>query len=75
MLIDQGTPDKLLFEKALELDPAHERARSALASLEDQVEPQKDCTKRYIAAAGLGLAALLAMILLARRKQPNAAAV
>lgn len=68
VLMDQGTPDKLLFKKALDLDPTHERAKIALASLDDQVAPKKDWTKRYIAAAGLGLAALLAMILLYRRK-------
>ncbi len=68
VLLDQGTPDKLLFKKALDLDPSHERAKIALASLADDVAPQKDFTKRYAAAAGLGLAALLAMILLYRRK-------
>ena len=68
VLMDQGTPDKLLFKKALDLDPSHERAKIALASLDDHVAPQKDFTKRYAAAAGLGLAALLAMILLYRRK-------
>ncbi len=68
VLMDRGTPDKLLLKKAIELDPSHERARAALASLDDQVAPKKDWTKRYIAAAGLGLAALLAMILLYRRK-------
>ena len=68
VLMQQGTPDKLLFKKALELDPSHERAKSALASLDDQVAPKKDWTNRYIAAAGIGLAALLAMILLVRRK-------
>lgn len=68
VLLDQGTPDKLLFKKALDLDPNHERARTALASLADDVAPQKDFRKRYAAAAGLGLAALLAMILLFRRK-------
>ncbi len=68
VLMDQGTPDKLLFKKALDLDPTHERAKIALASLDDQVAPKKDWTKRYVAAAGLGLAALLAMILLYRRK-------
>ena len=68
VLMRQGTPDKLLFKKALDLDPTHERARSALASLDDQAAPKKDWTNRYIAAAGIGLAALLAMILLYRRK-------
>jgi tetratricopeptide (TPR) repeat protein len=68
VLMDRGTPDKLLLKKAIELDPSHERARAALVSLEDQVAPQKDSTKRYFAAAGLGLAALLAMILIYRRK-------
>jgi len=68
VLMDEGTPDKLLFKKALDLDPGHERARTALASLDDQVAPQKDWTKRYVAAGALGLVALLAMILLYRRK-------
>lgn len=74
LLMDRGTPDKLLLKKAIELDPSHERARAALASLEDQVAPKKDQTKRYAAAAGLGLAALLAMILLYRRRPPKAEA-
>lgn len=68
VLMDRGTPDKLLLKKAIELDPSHERARAALASLDDQVAPKKDATKRYAAAAGLALAALLAMILIYRRK-------
>jgi tetratricopeptide (TPR) repeat protein len=68
VLMDRGTPDKLLLKKALELDPSHERAQAALTSLEDRAAPQKDWTKRYVAAAGLGLAALLAMILIYRRK-------
>ncbi|MBK8253611.1 MAG: hypothetical protein IPK82_13210 [Polyangiaceae bacterium] len=73
LLLDQGTPDKLLFKKALELDPTHERARIALASLEDRVAPKKDSSQRYIVAGSIFLAALIAMILLFRKKPTSKA--
>ena len=71
VLIEQGTPDKFSFKRALELDPTHAGAREALASLEDQVVERKGHLNRYIAAGGVGLAALVAMLLIARRRAPT----
>jgi tetratricopeptide (TPR) repeat protein len=69
LLIEQGSPDKFLLTKALELDPTHEGAKRALASLEQKVVERQSNLRRYVAAAGVGLAALIAMILLARRRR------
>jgi tetratricopeptide (TPR) repeat protein len=66
--VAQGTPDKTAFERALALDPAHERARRALAGLEDKAIERQTHYQRYAAAGGIGLFAIVAMILLARRK-------
>ncbi|MGK4001316.1 hypothetical protein WMF31_01730 [Sorangium sp. So ce1036] len=66
LLIERGTPDKFVLERALELDPAHAGAREALASLADKVVEQKSQTDRYIAAGAVGLAAMLAMLFIAR---------
>jgi hypothetical protein len=69
-LIARGTPDKFPLTKALELDPTNTRAKKALADLEqERIEPKKSSLHRYVAAGAVGLVALLAMILLARRKQ------
>jgi tetratricopeptide (TPR) repeat protein len=70
VLIEQGTPDNFSFKRALELDPAHDSAREAFASLEDQVVERKSYLHRYVAAGGIGLAALIAMALLVRRRPP-----
>jgi tetratricopeptide (TPR) repeat protein len=67
ILIEQGSADRFLLTRALELDPGHDRARRALASLEEKAVPRQSNLHRYAAAAGVGLAALIAMILLARR--------
>jgi tetratricopeptide (TPR) repeat protein len=66
--IAQGMPDKTAFERALSLDPSHDRARKALASLEDKVVERQTHYHRYAAAGGIGVFAILAMILLWRRK-------
>jgi tetratricopeptide (TPR) repeat protein len=66
--VDRGAPDKTAFQRALALDPGHERAQKALASLEDQVVERQSRLPRYAAAGGVGLLAVLAMILLARRR-------
>jgi tetratricopeptide (TPR) repeat protein len=71
LLIAQGTPDKFAFKRALELDPAHAGAREALTSLEDRVVQRKGSLNRYLAAGGVGLAALLAMLFLARGRKPG----
>ncbi|HMY14833.1 MAG TPA: hypothetical protein PKA58_00830 [Polyangium sp.] len=68
-LIEKGTPDKFPLQKALEIDPKHERAKQALADLEqERVAPKKSYMKRYVAAGGVGFAALIAMIALVRIK-------
>lgn len=68
-LIDKGTPDKFPLTKAIEIDPTHERAKRALAELEhERVVPKKSFLKRYIAAGGVGFAAIIAMIALVRIK-------
>lgn len=69
LLIEQGKPDKFILKRALELDPAHAGAREALASLDDPVVERKSQTPRYLAAGGVGLAALVAMLLLGRRRR------
>jgi tetratricopeptide (TPR) repeat protein len=68
-LIEKGTPDKFPLTKAIEIDPTHERAKRALAELEqERVAPKKSFVRRYLAAGGVGFAALLAMIVLVRIK-------
>lgn len=75
-LIEKGTPDKFPLQKAIEIDPTHERAKRALAELDqERVAPKKSFVKRYVAAGGVGFAALIAMIALVRikpRKRPEA---
>ncbi|WP_437598745.1 hypothetical protein [Sorangium sp. So ce590] len=72
LLIDRGTPDKFVLERALELDPGHAGARAALVSLGDKVAERKSQKNRYIAAGAVGFVALLAMFFLARRRSDPA---
>ncbi|MGK3999233.1 hypothetical protein [Sorangium sp. So ce1024] len=72
LLIERGTPDKFVLERAIELDPAHAGAKAALASLGDKVVERKSQTNRYIAAGAVGLAAMLAMFFIARRRSDPA---
>ncbi|WP_437936761.1 hypothetical protein [Sorangium sp. So ce341] len=72
LLIDRGTPDKFVLERAIELDPGHAGARAALASLGDKVAERKSQKNRYIAAGAVGFAALLAMFFIARRRSDPA---
>jgi tetratricopeptide (TPR) repeat protein len=66
--VERGTPDRTAFDRALALDPSHEGARRALASLEDKAIQQQSHLQRYVGAAAIGVAALLAMILMMRRR-------
>ncbi|WP_437588736.1 hypothetical protein [Sorangium sp. So ce1000] len=68
LLIERGTPEKFVLERALELDPSHAGARAALASLGDKVAERKSQTNRHIAAGAVGLAAVLSMFFIARRR-------
>ncbi|AUX47865.1 hypothetical protein SOCE26_093910 [Sorangium cellulosum] len=72
LLIERGAPDKFVLERALELDPTHAGAREALASLADKVAERKSHTSRHVAAGAVGLAALLAMVIIARRRSDPA---
>ena len=69
--VDRGAPDKTAFQKALAIDPQHAASKQALAALEDQVVERQSQMPRYAAAGGIGLVALIAMILLARRRPPT----
>ncbi|MDC0683998.1 hypothetical protein [Sorangium atrum] len=68
LLIERGTPDKFVLERAIELDPSNAGARAALASLGDKVAERKSQTNRHIAAGAVGLAAVLSMFFIARRR-------
>ena len=68
--VDRGAPDKTAFQKALTIDPQHVASKQALAALEDKVVERQSQMPRYAAAGGIGLVALIAMILLARRRPP-----
>ncbi|WP_437712548.1 hypothetical protein WMF45_43495 [Sorangium sp. So ce448] len=68
LLIERGTPDKFVLERAIELDPSHAGARAALTSLGDKVAERKSQTNRHIAAGAVGLAAVLSMFFIARRR-------
>ncbi|WP_437778453.1 hypothetical protein [Sorangium sp. So ce1097] len=72
LLIERGTPDKFVLERAIELDPDHAGAKAALASLGDKVAERKSQTNRYAAAGAVGLAAMLAMFFIARRRSDPA---
>lgn len=69
--VDRGAPDKTAFQKALTIDPQHAASKQALAALEDKVVERQSQMPRYVAAGGIGLVALIAMILLARRRPPT----
>jgi tetratricopeptide (TPR) repeat protein len=71
--VEQGAPDRTAFERALTLDPASECARRGLASLEEKALERQSYTKRYAGAVAVGVAALIAMLVLARRR-PRASA-
>jgi tetratricopeptide (TPR) repeat protein len=66
--IERGAPDRTAFERALTLDPSHDRARQGLASLEDRAAEQQSQLRRYGGPTAIGAATLLAMILLMRRR-------
>jgi hypothetical protein len=67
-LLAQDVVDQVLFQRALELDPANARARDALQTVElGQLEKQS-LVYRYAAAAAIGLVALLAIAVITLRR-------
>jgi HEAT repeat protein len=75
-LIDAGTPDRFLIERAIELDPTNEDARALLGSLEERAVKKQSRTQRYVGAAAIALVAVVGMVVVAlwprRRKRPSA---
>jgi tetratricopeptide (TPR) repeat protein len=65
-LIENGTPDRFILERALRLDPNNERARKALDAIEQAGATRQKGVKRYLAALGIGVLALVLMVLVAR---------
>jgi hypothetical protein len=68
--VERGTPDRSAFERALALAPTHERARRGLAALDAPAVERQSHLQRYVGAGAIGVAALVAMILLVRRRPP-----
>jgi tetratricopeptide (TPR) repeat protein len=68
-LIEEGTPDRFLLERAIDLDPNNDKAKQLLASLEDRSVQRQHRSQRYLAAVIVGLLATVAMVLLARRRR------
>jgi len=65
-LAEAGTPDRFLVRHALELDPTNEPARKLLATLESSSAERQGRSGRMLGALGVGLAALVALVLMAR---------
>jgi hypothetical protein len=70
-LIEAGTPDRFLLERAVELDPSNDKAKQLLSSLEEQSVKRQHRSQRYLAAVIVGLLATVAMVMLARRRRPK----
>lgn len=73
LLAARGTPDKFILERAIELDPTNASARATLAGLEDKAIERQSSIRRYVLAAGIGVAALLAMAVLWWRRSDGEA--
>lgn len=69
-----GVIDRHALERALELDPSHERAKKALLALDERVIASAPPAKRYLAAGGVGMGALVLMAFVAffgRSRRPR----
>ncbi|MDB4941370.1 MAG: hypothetical protein JWP97_904, partial [Labilithrix sp.] len=73
-LLARGIVDRGLFERALALDPTHERARAELAKLDDVAADHESRTKQVAAAAGVLLLSLIGLVLFAGRGRRQRAA-
>jgi tetratricopeptide (TPR) repeat protein len=71
-LLAAGTPDRHILQRALDLDPDNVQAKQLLASLEEEAEERRSESWRYIAAAAIGVVALVLMLLLWRRPRRKA---
>jgi len=75
-LDEAGTPDRFLVQRALELDPTNEQARKLLATLDTGSTERQSRAGRTLGALGVGLAALVTLVLIARwpRRRKGSAA-
>lgn len=74
-LIEKGTPDRFILERAIALDQDNERAKELLASLASESTARQKDTKKYVAAIGIGILATILMLLIARLPRRNRKAV
>ncbi|MBI4953557.1 MAG: hypothetical protein HY908_16150, partial [Myxococcales bacterium] len=63
-LAEAGTPDVALLRRALELDPDYAPPRALLASLDEKTVAREERSLRTLYALGVGLTALVALVLL-----------
>ncbi|HHH31760.1 MAG TPA: hypothetical protein ENK57_25890 [Polyangiaceae bacterium] len=63
-LLEAGTPDRSLLERAVELDPSNEDAKSLLANFEQQAEQRQQKTKSYGLVIGVAVTAVVLLFLL-----------
>jgi tetratricopeptide (TPR) repeat protein len=71
-LLGRGVADTEPFQRALALDPAHEKARAELYQLEDRTAEERGRTQRYGAAAAVVLLGIVLIVLFGGRKKPRA---
>jgi tetratricopeptide (TPR) repeat protein len=67
----KGAPDRLLLQRALELDPSNAQAKKLLASLDEQSSERQGRATRWLVAAAVVILALAALVLLWRRRGPK----
>jgi tetratricopeptide (TPR) repeat protein len=72
-LHEKGAPDRLLLQRALELelDPSNEPAKKLLASLDTAADDRKSRATRWLVAGAALLLGLVALVLLWRRRTPK----
>lgn len=63
-LLEAGTPDRSLLERAVELDPENEDAKTLLSTFEQQAEKRQQKTKSYGLVIGIGVSAVVLLFLL-----------
>ncbi len=70
-LMDQGTPDRFILRRAIELDPDNEEAKKLLASLDDKADKRQSRSKRTVTAVVVGLIGLSAILVIAFWRRPK----
>ena len=73
-LLARGIADVEPFQRALALDPTHEKARAELNKLETNVDERQGKLRMYAALGAVVVVALLGVILFGARRRPRHAA-